>query len=130
MAELSLTGLRVLREVASRGSFTAAAESLGYTQSAVSRQVAGLETAAGIIDGLRDTPLTEIETSVTLGTGAVRLRINDEGAKLTHVHGPIPSKLVAPLPGAARRREDSGRQIVTLMIRVTRRQVLYEVKKL
>ena len=47
MAELSLTGLRILREVASRGSFTAAAESLGYTQSAISRQVAGLETAAG-----------------------------------------------------------------------------------
>jgi DNA-binding transcriptional LysR family regulator len=47
MADLSLTGLRVLREVAARGSFTAAAESLGYTQSAVSRQVAGLETAAG-----------------------------------------------------------------------------------
>jgi DNA-binding transcriptional LysR family regulator len=33
--------------VAARGSFTAAAESLGYTQSAVSRQVAGLESAAG-----------------------------------------------------------------------------------
>jgi DNA-binding transcriptional LysR family regulator len=47
MAELSLTGLRVLREVAARGSFTAAAQSLGYTQSAVSRQVAGLEVAAG-----------------------------------------------------------------------------------
>ncbi len=47
MAELSLTGLRVLREVAARGSFTAAAESLGYTQSAVSRQVAALESAAG-----------------------------------------------------------------------------------
>jgi DNA-binding transcriptional LysR family regulator len=48
MAELSLIGLRVLREVASQGSFTAAAGSLGYTQSAVSRQVAGLETAAGM----------------------------------------------------------------------------------
>jgi DNA-binding transcriptional LysR family regulator len=47
MAELTLTGLGVLREVAARGSFTAAAESLGYTQSAVSRQVAGLERAAG-----------------------------------------------------------------------------------
>jgi DNA-binding transcriptional LysR family regulator len=47
MAELNLTGLRVLREVASLGSFTAAAKSLGYTQSAVSRQVAGLESAAG-----------------------------------------------------------------------------------
>jgi DNA-binding transcriptional LysR family regulator len=47
MADVSLTGLRVLREVAARGSFTAAAESLGYTQSAISRQVAGLERAAG-----------------------------------------------------------------------------------
>jgi DNA-binding transcriptional LysR family regulator len=47
MAEFSVTGLRVLCEVAARGSFTAAAESLGYTQSAVSRQVAGLESAAG-----------------------------------------------------------------------------------
>jgi DNA-binding transcriptional LysR family regulator len=47
MDGLSLTGLRVLREVASHGSFTAAAKSLGYTQSAVSRQIAGLEGAAG-----------------------------------------------------------------------------------
>jgi DNA-binding transcriptional LysR family regulator len=41
------TGLRVLREVAQTGSFSAAAASLGYTQSAVSRQVAALESAAG-----------------------------------------------------------------------------------
>ncbi len=47
MADFSVTGLRVLCEVASRGSFTAAAGSLGYTQSAVSRQVAVLEAAAG-----------------------------------------------------------------------------------
>ena len=45
--EFSPTGLRVLREVSQRGSFTAAARTLGYTQSAVSRQVAALETAAG-----------------------------------------------------------------------------------
>ncbi len=48
MADLSLTGLRVLREVAARGSFTGAAKSLGYTQSAVSRRVAALEAAAGV----------------------------------------------------------------------------------
>jgi DNA-binding transcriptional LysR family regulator len=47
MAELTLVGMRVLREVADRGSFTAAAASLGYTQSAVSRQVAAMEEAAG-----------------------------------------------------------------------------------
>jgi DNA-binding transcriptional LysR family regulator len=43
----SLTALRVFRAVAERGTFSAAAASLGYTQSAVSRQVASLERAAG-----------------------------------------------------------------------------------
>lgn len=47
MAELTLTGLRVVSEVARAGSFSAAAERLGYTQSAVSRQVAAAEAAAG-----------------------------------------------------------------------------------
>jgi len=37
----------VLRAVAAQGSFTAAAMTLGYTQSSVSRQVAALEDAAG-----------------------------------------------------------------------------------
>ena len=46
-ADFSPTGLRVLREVAQSGSFSAAARVLGYTQSAVSRQVAGLEAVAG-----------------------------------------------------------------------------------
>ena len=45
--EPSLTALRVLRTVAERGSFTAAAVELGYTQSAVSRQVAALERESG-----------------------------------------------------------------------------------
>jgi DNA-binding transcriptional LysR family regulator len=45
--EMTLVGLRVLREVAERGTFTAAADALGYTQSAVSRQVAALEQATG-----------------------------------------------------------------------------------
>lgn len=42
-SDFSPTGLRVLREVAQAGSFSAAAHSLGYTQSAVSRQVGALE---------------------------------------------------------------------------------------
>ncbi|MFB4295764.1 LysR family transcriptional regulator [Actinomadura sp. NTSP31] len=45
--DFTVAGLRVLREVAERGTFTAAAEALGYTQSAVSRQVAALEQASG-----------------------------------------------------------------------------------
>ncbi|MDQ0779411.1 DNA-binding transcriptional LysR family regulator [Streptomyces aurantiacus] len=47
MAEFTLTGLRIVHQVAAAGSFTRAAELLGYTQSAVSRQVAAMEAAAG-----------------------------------------------------------------------------------
>jgi DNA-binding transcriptional LysR family regulator len=45
---LDVRRLRVLREVASRGSFSAAAESLAYTQSAVSQQIAALEAETGM----------------------------------------------------------------------------------
>ncbi|MFE9097624.1 LysR family transcriptional regulator [Streptomyces sp. NPDC007264] len=44
--DVSLVGLRVFHEVAERGTLTAAAAALGYTQSAVSRQIASLERAA------------------------------------------------------------------------------------
>jgi DNA-binding transcriptional LysR family regulator len=44
----SLTELRVFREVAERGTLTSAAAALGYTQSAVSRQISALERAAGV----------------------------------------------------------------------------------
>ncbi|MFG2449257.1 LysR family transcriptional regulator [Streptomyces sp. NPDC048512] len=47
MAEFTLAGLRIVHQVATAGSFTRAAELLGYTQSAVSRQVAAMEAAAG-----------------------------------------------------------------------------------
>ncbi|MET8762541.1 LysR family transcriptional regulator [Lentzea sp. NPDC004782] len=46
--DASLVALRVFREVAERGTLTAAATALGYTQSAVSRQIAALERAAGV----------------------------------------------------------------------------------
>ena len=47
MSELTVAGLRVVREIALSGSFTAAARLLGYSQSAISRQVAAVEAAAG-----------------------------------------------------------------------------------
>ncbi|GAA2617391.1 LysR family transcriptional regulator [Streptomyces axinellae] len=60
--DISSAGLRVLRQIAESGSFTAAAVRLGYTQSAVSRQAAALERSAGAAlferrpDGVRLTP--------------------------------------------------------------------------
>jgi DNA-binding transcriptional LysR family regulator len=47
MSELTVAGLRVVREIALSGSFTAAARLLGYSQPAISRQVAAIEAAAG-----------------------------------------------------------------------------------
>src|ERR687894_78241 len=44
---LDVRRMRVLREVAQRGSFSAAAEALSFTQSAVSQQIAALEREAG-----------------------------------------------------------------------------------
>jgi DNA-binding transcriptional LysR family regulator len=44
---METTWLRVFREVARQGSFTAAASALRYTQSAVSRQIAALESDTG-----------------------------------------------------------------------------------
>jgi DNA-binding transcriptional LysR family regulator len=45
---LSVARLRVLREVAYRGSLSGAAEALSYSQSAVSQQIATLESEAGM----------------------------------------------------------------------------------
>ncbi len=51
---LSLSRLRILSEVVSRGSFSAAAEALSYTQSAVSQAIARLEAETGAKLVLRD----------------------------------------------------------------------------
>src|ERR1700678_144887 len=62
---LNLNRLRILIEVASRGSLSAAAESLSYTQSAVSQQIAALEAETGVTlierlpRGVRLTPAGE-----------------------------------------------------------------------
>jgi DNA-binding transcriptional LysR family regulator len=45
---LSVARLKILDEVAHRGSFSAAAEALDYTQSAISQQIAALEGEAGM----------------------------------------------------------------------------------
>jgi DNA-binding transcriptional LysR family regulator len=63
---LNVGRLRVLVEVAQRGSFSAAAEELSYTQSAVSQQIATLEAEVGMTllerhaRGVRLTPAGEV----------------------------------------------------------------------
>ena len=51
---LNLTRLRILSEVVERGSFSAAAEALDYTQSAVSQAIARLEAETGAALLVRD----------------------------------------------------------------------------
>ena len=78
MTDLTLTALRVVLEVARTGSFSAAAERLGYTQSAVSRQVAVAERAAG-------TPLFERHARGTKPTPAGEALARHAGQVLDQV---------------------------------------------
>src|SRR6202142_633687 len=63
---LNVNRLRILIEVANHGSFSAAADALSYTQSAVSQQVAALEAETGVTllerlpRGVRLTPAGEV----------------------------------------------------------------------
>ncbi|MEV0385147.1 LysR family transcriptional regulator [Nonomuraea sp. NPDC050643] len=82
--------LRLFDEVARSGSFTAAAELLGYTQSAVSRRVAALERAAGgplferLARGVRLTPAGE---ALHRHAVAVLDRLDRAGEELAAIHG-------------------------------------------
>ena len=111
MAELSVAGLRVLREVAEAGSFSAAARGLGYTQSAVSRQVAGVEAAAGRRlferrrDGVRLTPagnrLLARATAVLAEIDAARRELDGLSSAVGPVRlGAFPSAGAALVPTA------------------------------
>src|ERR687889_532060 len=70
---LDVRRMRVLREVARRGSFSAAAEALSFTQSAVSQQVAALERQADVI--LARLADVEAELAAIAGLRGGRLRM-------------------------------------------------------
>jgi DNA-binding transcriptional LysR family regulator len=70
--------LRVLREVAARGSFSAAAEALAFTASAVSQQVAALERETGtrlVERGVRPVRLTDAGRALVAHAEAVFARL-------------------------------------------------------
>ncbi len=76
--DVSLVGLRVVREVAEQGTFSAAATALGYTQSGVSRQVAAVERAAG-------TPVFERRRDGVRPTAAGRVILRRAAAALDEI---------------------------------------------
>jgi DNA-binding transcriptional LysR family regulator len=82
--------MRVLREVAIRGSFSAAADALSYTQSAVSQQIAALEREAGttlVQRNARGVRLTEAGEAVVRHTEAIMARLAEAEAELEAIAG-------------------------------------------
>jgi DNA-binding transcriptional LysR family regulator len=75
---IDLRAVETLREVAARGSFSAAAEALHYTQPAISRRVAQLEHELGlplVVRSRRGIHLTPAGELVVAHCEAVRLRL-------------------------------------------------------
>src|ERR687884_864588 len=87
---LDVRRMRVLREVAQRGSFSAAAEALSFTQSAVSQQIAALEREAGatlVERSARGVRLTEAGEAVVRHTDAILARLAEAEAELEAIAG-------------------------------------------
>ncbi len=87
---LDVRRLRVLREVATQGSFSAAADALAYTQSAVSQQIAALEREAGaklVERGARGVRLTEAGRALVGHAEVILARLGDAEAELEAIAG-------------------------------------------
>jgi general secretion pathway protein K len=50
---------------------------------------AGLEAAVAAVDALGDTPLDELDTTITLSTGSVRAHLSDEGGRIDIGRAPV-----------------------------------------
>jgi len=87
---LDVRRMRVLREVAMRGSFSAAAEALSFTQSAVSQQIAALEREAGttlVQRSARGVRLTEAGEAVVRHAEAIMARLAEAESELEAIAG-------------------------------------------
>ena len=87
---LDVRRMRVLREVAKHGSFSAAADALDYTQSAVSQQIAALEREAGAVlveRGARGVRLTDAGRVLVKHAEVILARLADAEAELQAVAG-------------------------------------------
>src|SRR5437588_2836007 len=87
---LDVRRMRVLREVAVRGSFSAAAEALSFTQSAISQQIAALEREAGcslVQRNARGIRLTEAGEALVRHADAILARLSEAEAELEAIAG-------------------------------------------
>jgi DNA-binding transcriptional LysR family regulator len=112
---LDVRRLRVLSEVATRGSFSAAAHALALTQSAVSQHVAALEREVGlplVERGTRPVELTEAGHALTRHATGIFSRLDSAEQELGEISGrrvrrlrfgSIPTALATIVPPALRR---------------------------
>ena len=87
---LDVRRMKVLREVATQGSFSAAAEALNFTQSAISQHVAALEreTGARLVErGARGIRLTDAGRALVAHTEAILCRIDAAEDELAAIAG-------------------------------------------
>jgi DNA-binding transcriptional LysR family regulator len=87
---LDVRRMKVLREVAARGSFSAAAEALAYTQSAISQQIAALEREAGttlVERNTRGVRLTDAGRALVAHADVILARLADAEAELEAIAG-------------------------------------------
>jgi DNA-binding transcriptional LysR family regulator len=87
---LDVRRMKVLREVAAQGSFSAAAEALSFTQSAVSQQIAGLERESGaklVERGARGIRLTPAGQALVSHADAILARLDDAEQELAAIAG-------------------------------------------
>jgi DNA-binding transcriptional LysR family regulator len=112
---LDVRRLRVLSEVATRGSFSAAAEALTLTQSAVSQHVAALEREVGlplVERGTRPVELTEAGHALTRHATGIFARLDGAEQEVGEIagrrrrrlrFGSFPTALATLVPPAFRR---------------------------
>jgi DNA-binding transcriptional LysR family regulator len=87
---LDIRRMKVLREVAARGSFSAAAEALNFTQSAVSQHIAALERETGtqLVERFsRGVRLTEAGTVLVTHADAIIARLESAEEDLAAIAG-------------------------------------------
>ena len=126
---LDVRRMRVLREVAVRGSFSGAAEALSFTQSAISQQIAALEREAGctlVQRNARGIRLTEAGEALVRHADAILARLSEAEAELEAIAGLRGGRLrlaafesaaatLMPLAIAAFRAEHPGVELSLIM---------------
>ncbi|TDB95169.1 LysR family transcriptional regulator [Actinomadura sp. 7K534] len=139
MSELDINSLRVVRAVAAHGSLSGAARALGYSQPAISRQVAAAEKAAGQPlfvrkpRGVRPTRAGEVVARFAAETLSELDRLNDRlndltaGPEVRVRVGAFPAANAALLPFALARALEQNAQLTFAITEASSQHLVRQV---